>query len=146
MPHKRSRKKNSQKFYCPYCDKRLWRVGSPKYHLFHQGKENIQKNLKLTHKKASFLASQQSVVVNDNIWLEEFFCEKDGKIWFYVERTEKGSLTVKLATREHWKNTTRTIDTERPSNTASEYSYKMSRQADPALINKYKKPTLGVTH
>ncbi|WP_245602808.1 hypothetical protein [Gloeothece verrucosa] len=106
----------------------------------------MPKNPNLTHKKASFLASQQSVVVNHNIWLEEFFCEKDGKIWFYVERSEKGSLTVKLATHEHWKNTTRTIDPERPSDTASELSCKMSRQADPDLINKSKQSTLGVTH
>ncbi|ACK69121.1 conserved hypothetical protein [Gloeothece citriformis PCC 7424] len=137
MPNKRSRFNKTQKFYCPYCSNRLWRVGSPKYHLFHQGKLEIQKGLNLTSKKAAFLAAQQSTLVNNNLWLEEFFCEKDGKIWMYLEKHSNGQLATRLASREDWQRTTKTPDPERPHNTVSEFTHKMSRQANVHLVKKY---------
>ncbi len=127
MANKRSRYKKTQKFYCPHCSQRMWRVGGPKYYLFYQGKIEMQKGFKLTAKKASFLASQKPVYVDTNIWLEEFFCENDGQIWMRLYRNENKTIIACLAKSEDWKRTTKTIDPERPHPSASEFTIKMSR-------------------
>lgn len=137
MPHKRNRKTNGHFFYCPHCYSQLWRVGKYKYYLFHQGKIEIQNGLNLTHKQASFLASQNPIIVNNKFWIEEFFCKKDGKIWMCLQRYSCGKISARLATREDWKRTSQTPDPELPNSTVSEFTHRMSRQSNPNLIRKY---------
>jgi hypothetical protein len=57
-----NKQKNSQKFYCPHCQKRLWRLGSPKYYDYVQSSEN-------------------KICVNYNAWLEQFLCEEHDRLW-----------------------------------------------------------------
>lgn len=102
-------------------------MGSPKYYLFYQGKMEMQKGLNLTSKKASFLANQRSTCVDNNIWIEEFFCENDGQIWMRLYRGEDKNIIACLAKAEDWKRTTKTIDPERYHPSASEFTLKMSR-------------------
>lgn len=43
----------------------------------------IQQNLDMSRKSAVSLANK-SAGVDCNSWLEEFFCEEDGKLWMKV--------------------------------------------------------------
>lgn len=131
MPNKRSRTKNIRKFYCPHCCRRLWRVGGQKYYLFYQGTTEIQKEFKLTHKKAEFLAKQNPVCVNQNVWLEEFFCEEHGKVWLYVSRSQQGEISTRPAKREDWERTSRPLNPDRPNCSVSDFTYRMSRGTSP---------------
>jgi hypothetical protein len=128
MPNKRSSRKRNQKFYCPKCEARLWRIGNPKYSLFCQGITEIQQGFNLSRKKASFLAAQEFAPVNRNTWLEEFLCSEHGKIWMRVTKSPDGLLTACQATDRDWKRTTRTIHPNLPNPSVSEYTYRHSRR------------------
>jgi hypothetical protein len=127
MPGKRSRFKKKQMFSCPHCQQQLWRVGSPKYYLFYQGKAEIQKGFNLSAKNASFLANQQDTCVDLNVWLEEFFCETDGQIWMHLSQNEQKAIASRLATAEDWQRTTKTFDPDKPHSSVSEFTLRMSR-------------------
>lgn len=129
MSNKRGSRQRTQKFYCPECEERLWRMGYPKCHLFCQGISEIQEGFNLTRKKASFLATQQQTPVNPNSWLEEFFCQKHGKFWMRVSKLDDGSLIACQATTKDWERTTRTINPNLPNPSVGEYTYRHSRRA-----------------
>ena len=134
MPHKRSRRNKTPKFDCPYCEHRLWRVGSRKYYLFCQGKLEIKNHLGISAKKASFLVSQQDAYVTRNTWIEEFYCQKDGKMWMLVS-DNSGVLSAVPAVDKHWSRTSHTINPDLPNPSVSEYSYRMSRGAGQRTFN-----------
>jgi hypothetical protein len=98
MPNQRHQ---THKYYCPHCQRRLWRVGSPKYFLGNDRESKLQADLNLSDTILGFLSSQPSSLRDRSAWLEEFFCEKDGKIWMHVARTGCGTLIVKPATRQN---------------------------------------------
>ena len=128
MPGKRSNHKNVQRFYCPYCERRLWRLGSPKHFLFYIEASEIQKNVNMSHKSAAFLANKGTYVDN-NCWIEEFFCGDHGKLWMKVTRKPGGIIVATFATSEEWSRTTGTILPDTPNPSVSEFSYRISRQA-----------------
>jgi len=84
MPGKRSKHKNVQRFYCPYCERRLWRLGSPKHYLFYLGASEIKKNVSMSRQSAELLASK-GAYVDSGSWIE-FFCGDHGKLWMKVTR------------------------------------------------------------
>lgn len=127
MPNKRSRRRKVQHFSCPYCEQRLWRVGSRKYHLYYQGMAEIRQNLGITRKKAQFLATQSPTCADNDRWIEEFFCSQHSQIWLLLSRQPDGSITQTLARSEHWQKTDKTIDPSISNPSVSEYSYRMSR-------------------
>ncbi|AFY76788.1 hypothetical protein Ple7327_1401 [Pleurocapsa sp. PCC 7327] len=134
MSNKRKKRSQIQKFYCPCCQQRLWRLGGQKYYLFYQDISELKKNLGITRKKASFLATQNSAYVDRNAWLEEFFCEEHGTIWMRLSRQADGTLAAIPAKRSDWQSTTRTINPEIPNPSVSEFSYHMSRRASTQLV------------
>lgn len=119
--------RQTPKFSCPHCQKRLWRLGSLKYHLFYQDITEIRKHLGLTRKNASFWIAQHSAYIDKNCWLEEFFCEEDGSMWLRVSQKADGTLVTSNATRNDWNQTFRTIDPDRPNPSVSEFTYRTSR-------------------
>jgi hypothetical protein len=132
MSNKRSRRKTIQKFFCPFCndcETRLWRLGSPKHHVFYRNASEIRQNLQLSAKKAAFLASQNSTHLDTNTWLEEFFCPTHGKMWLYLSRQNQQELIYRTATREDWQQTNKTYDPTNPHPSVSEFSYRMSRKS-----------------
>jgi hypothetical protein len=135
MPNKRSNRKKTQKFQCPYCEARLWRLGSQKYYLFYQGASEIQKHLKLSPKKARFLAAQNPVQVDKDTWLEEFLCQEHGKIWMRLAKKDDQTLASHLADSGDWRRTTKTVHPEIPNPSVSEYSYRLSRRANYTNLN-----------
>jgi hypothetical protein len=129
MPNKRSKRSQTQKFYCPHCQQRLWRLGSPKYYLFYQDVTQLKERLGITRKKAVFLAAQNPTFVDRGSWLEEFFCEEHGKMWLRLSKQTDGILEVKMAKSSDWNCTTYTINPNIPNPSVSEFSYRMSRGA-----------------
>ncbi|WP_254658109.1 hypothetical protein [Pleurocapsa sp. PCC 7327] len=102
--------------------------------MFYQDISELKKNLGITRKKASFLATQNSAYVDRNAWLEEFFCEEHGTIWMRLSRQADGTLAAIPAKRSDWQSTTRTINPEIPNPSVSEFSYHMSRRASTQLV------------
>ncbi|OKH21784.1 hypothetical protein [Chroogloeocystis siderophila] len=133
MPGKRSSRKNVTRFFCPYCEQRLWRRGGEKYHLFYTGALEIQQNVSMPRQSAVMLAAK-GVYVDNNVWIEEFTCGQHGKMWLKVCRKEDGRTVTSLATHKDWKRTSRTIHPETPNPSVSEFTYRMSRQTSTKLI------------
>lgn len=136
MPNKRSRRKKNH-FLCPHCQQRLWRNGSPKYYLFHAGKSEIQQGFNLTAKKAGFLVNQNFTQLDRDIWLEEFFCELDGRLWLYISQKEE-RIATRLAVAEDWTRSTKTINPDGSNGTISEFTNKISQGCHLALLNQFK--------
>ncbi len=128
MANKRSKRKKIQHFLCPFCQIRLWRLGSPKYYSFYQNAAEIRRNLKISNKKASFLAAQNSAYLDPNSWIEEFFCNEHGRMWLLISRQSDENILYRLARREDWERTNKTIDTTKPNPSVSEFTYRMSRK------------------
>lgn len=93
-----------KKFYCPCCQRRLWRVGGYK---FYQGQSKRGEALTLISEKDNSLTHSTPSLANQQVWLEEFFCEEDGKIWMYLSKSEEGVLSYQLADQEQWRHTDR---------------------------------------
>lgn len=126
MPGKRSRYKNVQ--LCPHCARRLWRQGSPKHKLFYLGASEIQQHIKMPHNSAAILANKGPYVDN-NSWIEEFFCGEHGKLWMKITKKSDGTLVATLAKSNDWQQTTLTIQPDTPNPSVGEFTYRMSRQA-----------------
>lgn len=137
MPGKRKGRKDVQKFYCIYCQQRLWRIGSEKYHTFCMGKEEIQREMEVSSKAASFLAAQKQAYVESNVWLEEFFCREHGKIWLRLKKTKERTFEIRLATHEDWQRTSRTPNPDTPNPSVSEFTYRMSRRSDADAFKRF---------
>lgn len=128
MPGKRSRKRTQQKFSCPYCQTKLWRMGSPKHYLYYREVSEVQQQLNIPRKKASLLIAQNKTVLDRSIWIEDFVCEQHGKMWLKITNNSDRSVTVTLASDKDWEKTTGTIDPNCPNPSVSEFSYSMSRR------------------
>jgi hypothetical protein len=127
MARKRSRYKEDKYFYCPHCQARIWRLGSPKHFLFYQNALELKKELNISSKKAKFINTNFPVYVDRASWIEEFFCPNDGKLWLLVSRKADQKLSLHLPDRKDWSRTTKTILPDRPNPSVSEYTYRMSR-------------------
>lgn len=127
MAGKRSNR-NVQRFNCPYCERRLWRLGSPKHFLYYLQPSEIQQNVNISRKNAVFLANK-GIYVDSNSWIEEFLCGDDGKLWLKVNRKSDATLVTTLASSKDWLQTTRTILPDTPNPSVGEFTYRMSRQA-----------------
>lgn len=128
MPGKRSNRKETNHFCCPYCDRRLWRLGSPKHFVFYLEAAEIQKNVHISRKSATFLANK-GTYVDRNCWIEDFFCGEHGKFWMKVTRDKSDKLVATIASTDDWQHSTKTINPEIPNPSVSEFSYRISRQA-----------------
>ena len=127
MPNKRSKRAHMQKFHCPYCESRLWRLGGPRHFLYYSNASEILKNLDITPKRASLLATQ-GAYIDRLTWIEEFFCEEHGKLWLRLRQNEEGLISSKLANDGDWGSSTGTIDPNTPNPSVSEFTYRMSRR------------------
>ena len=133
MPGKRSKHKNVQRFYCPYCERRLWRLGSPKHYIYYLGASQIQKNVDMPRKSAELLAAK-GVYTDTNCWIEDFFCGDHGKLWMKVTRAPGNVIVAALATSNDWSQSTHTILPDTPNPSVSEFTYRMSRQAGVKVV------------
>jgi hypothetical protein len=79
-----------QKFNCPWCGQRLWRLGSP------QQQPRTPVRFEPPHlaakNRASGLTEEERNVGQLDIWREEFFCEAHGLMWIELSQQADGSL------------------------------------------------------
>lgn len=134
MPNIKKQKKKVNHFNCPFCKSKMWRLGDKKYYIYHEGKNQIRQNTKLSAKKAVFVANKFTSYSALNCWLEIFYCNEHGKLWLKIARQNDGNLVYQVATREDWQQTNNTINPDFINPSVSEYSYKMSRR--PRYVSK----------
>lgn len=137
MPNKRSRRKKTTNFYCPYCQERLWRKGGKKYYLYYQDAAEIQHNLGVSPKKAQLMAARNTCYVDQTTWIEEFYCQEHSIIWLVLSKREDGSIARKQAQQKDWRRTGHTIDPNAPNPSVSEFSYSMSRGASTSKVRRF---------
>jgi hypothetical protein len=95
MPNKKQKgSRPTQKFNCPWCGQRLWRLGSPKYQPI------TQVRFEPPHLTAYDRASGLAVGAHDagqlDSWREEFFCEAHGQMWMELSQKAGSSLIAVL--------------------------------------------------
>lgn len=127
MPNKRSRRKKTRKYYCPFCEQRLWRLGKTKHHLYYRNAAEIRDNTGLTKKKAKLLSIQNSTYLDTKKWIEAFCCSSHGMIWLLVSIKEN-SYEYRLAKEKDWLQTDGTIDPRVSNPSVSEFTLRMSRK------------------
>ena len=127
MPNKRSKRKKTRKYYCPYCQQRLWRLGHTKYHLYYKDAEEIRQNTGMTLKKAKLLSLQNATYLNANEWIEAFCCSDHGTMWMWIS-IKNDESEYRLATRKDWSQTDKTIDPSLSNPSVSEFTLRMSRK------------------
>lgn len=127
MPNKRSVRGNARKFYCPYCEDRLWRLGTTKYYLFYKNADEIRKNVGVSAKKAKFLINQNTTYLDTNRWIEGFHCSVDGNLWLTIS-VKEGDYQYQIAKEADWLQTNKTQDPRLSNPSVSEFTLRMSRK------------------
>ena len=127
MPNKRSNRRRTRKYFCPYCEQRLWRLGNTKHHLFYKDAEEIRNNTNLTLKKAKLFSTQNSTYSDRNKWIEAFCCSSHGMMWLFISM-QNGELNYRVAQRRDWLQTNNTVDPRIANPSVSEFTLRMSRK------------------
>ena len=127
MPNKRSKRKKIRKYFCPYCEQRLWRLGNTKHYLYYKNANEIKHNTGMTLKKAKLLSLQNSTYLDDNKWIEAFCCSDHGMMWILIS-VQSDDYNYQLATRKDWSQTNKTIDPSLSNPSVSEFTLRMSRK------------------
>ena len=129
MPNKRSRRKKTRKYYCPFCEQRLWRLGKSKHHLYYCNPAEIRDNTGLSKKKAKLLSIQNSTYLDTKKWIEAFCCPSHGMMWLLVSIKEnENNYEYRLAKEKDWLQTNGTIDPRVSNPSVSEFTLRMSRK------------------
>lgn len=94
MARARNMREQVRRFYCPYCQRRLWYAVSPKYYLFFL-EVLEQQDAESSHINALFLASHYQY---DHVssQLEKFICSEHGQLWMKVTTDNDGTLVTTL--------------------------------------------------
>ena len=127
MPNKRSKRKKTKKYFCSYCQQRLWRSGHTKHHLYYKDAEEIKRNTGMTLKKAKLLSLQNATYLDANKWLEAFCCPEHGTMWILIS-VRGDEYNYRLANRKDWLQTSKTIDPNLSNPSVSEFTLRMSRK------------------
>ena len=126
MPNKRSGRK-TKKYFCPFCEQRLWRLGTSKHHLFYKDVTETKRNTGISSAKARLLLLQNSIYLDTKKWIEGFFCSNHGTLWLLISLQEK-DCDYRLATEKDWLQTNKTIDPRMSNPSVSEFTLRMSRK------------------
>jgi len=129
MPRKRNRSLNRLEVPCPHCGIRLWRGCGQKHYIFSSSVEQTRELMGTTRKKAVLLHTVTPTWVDRNRWIEPFFCSADGQIWMVCIRQPEGHVICEPAPSELWRQTTGTVDPNKPNPSVGEFTYRGSRGA-----------------
>lgn len=127
MPNKRSRRKKTKYFYCPLCQQRLWRTGTPKYFLFYKDSIEIRQGTGISAKKSRFLAHQNMTYLDTKKWIEGFCCSEHGQLWLLISLYDR-DYEYCLAKEKDWLKTNKTLDPRSTNPSVSEFTQRMSRK------------------
>ncbi len=114
MSNKRCKRKKNQQFYCIHCERRLWRLGSPKHFLFYTNESEIGLNLNTSCCHTMCLAAKGSYIYH-NSWIEEFLCGEHGKMWVLVCKKANATILAVPAKSHDWECSTATIHPNTPN-------------------------------
>jgi hypothetical protein len=137
MPGKRSNRSKIEQFFCPYCEKRLWRLGGSKHYIFLANVSNPLQSLQ-NPSNLPRKALEEDACIDRNQWIEEFFCSEHSKLWMLVCRTTHNRLTAVLASKTDWQRSTGTPPINFSNPSVSEFTIRMSRRADVRLRHRDK--------
>lgn len=129
MSRNRNRTANRLEIPCPMCGVRLWRGSGQKHYIFASNVEQTRELTGTTRKKAILLHTTTTTWVDRSRWIEPFFCPDDGQIWIACTRDGEGQVTGEVAPPKLWKQTTGTLDPNKPNPSVSEFTYRQSRRA-----------------
>ena len=101
MSGKRSSRSKVQKFYCPYCEERLWRRGGSKHYLFHADIGDVNHYSKISSRKLE-MVPDKNTHIDYGRWIEKFFCRNHGKVWLLISKSEFNHLITRLAVSSDW--------------------------------------------
>lgn len=121
MPGKRSSRKKIEHFFCPYCEKRLWRLGGSKHNLF-LGSSSSSSRQNLQNPSTPSKVFERSACIDSNQWIEAFFCREHNKLWMLVCRTTHNRLTAVLASNTDWQRSTGISPVDVPNPSVSKFS------------------------
>lgn len=127
MPNKRSKRKKTRKYFCPFCEQRLWRLGQTKHNLIYQNAGEIRDNTGMSAKKAKLLSLQSSTYLDPKKWIEAFCCPSHGMMWLLIA-IEKDNYEYRLAKEKDWLQADKTIDPRVSNPSVSEFTLRMSRK------------------
>ena len=127
MPNKRKNRNATKKYFCPFCEQRLWRLGSSKYYLFYKDFIEIRQNTNISKKNARFIAVHNTTYLDNKKWIEAFCCPEHGLQWILTSLLENG-YEYRLAREKDWLMTNKTIDPRMPNPSVGEFTLKMSRK------------------
>lgn len=127
MPNKRSKRKETRKYFCPFCEQRLWRLGDSKHYLFYKNSQEIRENTNISKKKAGLLATQNTTYLDTKKWIEAFCCPEHGMLWILIS-LHKDVYEYRIAKEKDWLMTTKTLDPRNANPSVSEFTLKMSRK------------------
>lgn len=104
---KLSEHQNVQRFCCPYCERRLWSLGSPERFLYYSGGAEIRQNVNMLHKSAIFMDNTSACAESNSwteefLWIEEFLCGDHGKLWMKVNRKTCDTVVATIASQTRW--------------------------------------------
>ena len=84
MLKKFDRQQKVQRFFCPDCDRRLWRLHRSKCYQFARETTDF-----LAVEVSSSITSGSATIdhsIEDDTWLEAFICSKHGRLWLSVTK------------------------------------------------------------
>lgn len=83
------------------------------------------------------MAANSRGYLDTNSWIEEFFCEKHGKVWLRLSKQADGQLQAMLAKSQDWKRTNNTVNPDISNPSVSEFSRRISRKAAVEQLSRY---------
>ena len=128
MPNKRSARKKTKQYFCPFCEQRLWRLGDSKYYLFYKNAAEIKQNTGVSSKKARLLAIHNTTYLDTKKWIEAFCCPNHGQLWLLISSLQEKDYEYRLANENDWLQTNRTLDPRMSNPSVSEFTLRMSRK------------------
>ncbi|MBC7881116.1 MAG: hypothetical protein H7Y37_07255 [Anaerolineae bacterium] len=126
MPGKRSKRSDTERFACPDCENRLWRIGSEKYLIYCSEASDFVHYMGMSRRQAA-MSMAQGYRLDRHSWIEEFFCGEHGKMWLLVRNLESGKIATTTATAHDWKRSTGTPNPDSSNPSVSEFTQRMSR-------------------
>lgn len=126
MSNKGSKRKQTRKYFCPYREERLWRLGSTRHYLYYVNPVEIRRNTGISLKKAKLLSLQSTTYLDKSKWIELFYCSNHDLMWFKVS-TDGDKYDYNLAKEKDWLQTNRTLDPRISNSSVSEFTLRMSR-------------------
>ncbi|WP_404790303.1 hypothetical protein [Altericista sp. CCNU0014] len=111
MTGKRSSRNKVQRFYCPHCTQRLWRLGGVKHYLLDVKISDPKQNSWASSREAGATSDKKKAVAphqnaDKNRWIEAFHCPDHGKMWMLVCQDSNDGLSASLAPASEWQHLT----------------------------------------